>query len=429
MLSPLRRARATSPCWASLPARRSAPPWRSAWRRSPPSASTSPASSAVARCARGARRPPSCPTTTPTCSPTCTWAARPRSRPPSPPRARRGTTGAGRPWEDRVAVFLRAAELLSGPWRHTLNAATMLGQSKTAHQAEIDAACELIDFWRFNAAYAAEIYADQPRLEPRRLEPHGVPAARGLRPRRHAVQLHLDRRQPADGPGDDGRHRGVEARLDEHAERLLRHAPARGGGPAAGGREPGLRPRRRGRRPGVARPTAGRGALHRLDRRLPRDLAHHRRRHRALRRLPAHRRRDRGQGLHPRPRVRRRRRPGRGDDPRRLRVPGAEVLGGLAPLRPALALAGGARAPRRRRRGHHHGRRRGLRQLHGRRHRRGELRHAGEGDRGREGRPGLRDPRRRASATTASATSCARRSSSPPIRRSAPCARSSSGRC
>jgi 1-pyrroline-5-carboxylate dehydrogenase len=66
------------------------------------------------------------------------------------------------PWEHRVAVLLRAAELLAGPWRHTLNAATMLGQSKTAHQAEIDAACELIDFWRFNAAYAAEIYADQP---------------------------------------------------------------------------------------------------------------------------------------------------------------------------------------------------------------------------------------------------------------------------
>jgi len=57
------------------------------------------------------------------------------------------------PWEDRAAVFLRAAELLSGPWRDTLNAATMLGQSKTAHQAEIDAACELIDFLRFNVAF------------------------------------------------------------------------------------------------------------------------------------------------------------------------------------------------------------------------------------------------------------------------------------
>jgi 1-pyrroline-5-carboxylate dehydrogenase len=66
------------------------------------------------------------------------------------------------PWEDRVAVFLKAAELLATTWRPTLNAATMLGQSKTAFQAEIDSACELIDFWRFNAQYAQEIYADQP---------------------------------------------------------------------------------------------------------------------------------------------------------------------------------------------------------------------------------------------------------------------------
>jgi 1-pyrroline-5-carboxylate dehydrogenase len=67
------------------------------------------------------------------------------------------------PWEDRVAVFLRAAELLSTTWRDTLNAATMLGQSKTAFQAEIDSACELIDFWRFNVRYAQEVYADQPQ--------------------------------------------------------------------------------------------------------------------------------------------------------------------------------------------------------------------------------------------------------------------------
>src|SRR5262245_16550396 len=58
------------------------------------------------------------------------------------------------PWEDRAAVFLKAAELLSTTWRSTVNAATMLGQSKTAHQAEIDAACELIDFLRFNTAFA-----------------------------------------------------------------------------------------------------------------------------------------------------------------------------------------------------------------------------------------------------------------------------------
>ncbi|MEZ4417870.1 MAG: L-glutamate gamma-semialdehyde dehydrogenase [Gemmatimonadota bacterium] len=66
------------------------------------------------------------------------------------------------PWEERARVFLRAAELLAGPWRQTLNATTMLNQGKTAFQAEIDAACELIDFWRFNVEYAAHIYAEQP---------------------------------------------------------------------------------------------------------------------------------------------------------------------------------------------------------------------------------------------------------------------------
>ncbi|HKB95092.1 MAG TPA: L-glutamate gamma-semialdehyde dehydrogenase [Gaiellaceae bacterium] len=70
------------------------------------------------------------------------------------------------PWEERAAVFLRAAELLAGPWRATLNAATMLGQSKTAHQAEIDAACEVIDFWRFNAKFMTRIYEEQPVSSP-----------------------------------------------------------------------------------------------------------------------------------------------------------------------------------------------------------------------------------------------------------------------
>ena len=65
-------------------------------------------------------------------------------------------------WEDRASVFLKAAELLTTTWRSTLNAATMLGQSKTAFQAEIDAACELIDFWRFNPFYAQDLYDEQP---------------------------------------------------------------------------------------------------------------------------------------------------------------------------------------------------------------------------------------------------------------------------
>ena len=90
---------------------------------------------------------------------------------------------AAAPWEDRAAVFLKAAELLQGPWRDEMNASTMLGQSKTVHQAEIDAACELIDFWRYNVEFARQILEEQPqstsliwnRLDHRPLE--GVVAA------------------------------------------------------------------------------------------------------------------------------------------------------------------------------------------------------------------------------------------------------------
>jgi 1-pyrroline-5-carboxylate dehydrogenase len=83
------------------------------------------------------------------------------------------------PWEQRAAIFLKAAELLAGPYRAKMNAATMLAQSKNAYQAEIDSSCELIDFLRFNVQYMSEIYADQPtangksiwnRLEHRPLE-------------------------------------------------------------------------------------------------------------------------------------------------------------------------------------------------------------------------------------------------------------------
>jgi 1-pyrroline-5-carboxylate dehydrogenase len=66
------------------------------------------------------------------------------------------------PFDERAAILLKAADLLAGPWRQRLNAATMLGQSKTAFQAEIDSACELIDFWRFNVHYARQILAEQP---------------------------------------------------------------------------------------------------------------------------------------------------------------------------------------------------------------------------------------------------------------------------
>jgi 1-pyrroline-5-carboxylate dehydrogenase len=93
--------------------------------------------------------------------------------------ARRAQPGwAALPWEARAAVFLKAAELLQGPYRDVLNAATMLGQSKTCHQAEIDSACELIDFFRFNVAFYEQVLREQPlsapgtwnRLEHRPLE-------------------------------------------------------------------------------------------------------------------------------------------------------------------------------------------------------------------------------------------------------------------
>ena len=69
-------------------------------------------------------------------------------------------------YDDRAAIFLKAADLLAGPWRDTLNAATMLGQSKTCYQAEIDSACELIDFWRFNVAFGKQVISEQPISSP-----------------------------------------------------------------------------------------------------------------------------------------------------------------------------------------------------------------------------------------------------------------------
>ncbi|MGZ5304105.1 MAG: aldehyde dehydrogenase family protein, partial [Bacteroidia bacterium] len=73
---------------------------------------------------------------------------------------------ANMPWEHRASIFLKAAELLAGPFRQKMNAATMIGQSKNPYQAEIDAACELIDFFRFNVQYATDIYRQQPESAP-----------------------------------------------------------------------------------------------------------------------------------------------------------------------------------------------------------------------------------------------------------------------
>ncbi len=115
------------------------------------------------------------------------------------------------PWEERAAPFLRAADLLQyGPWRTRLNAATMLN-SRRPYQAEIDAACETVDFIRANVANMREMYEMQPDSLPRHVEPGRVPAARGVRLRGHPVQLHLHRNNLAFAPAHAGQHRRVEA--------------------------------------------------------------------------------------------------------------------------------------------------------------------------------------------------------------------------
>jgi 1-pyrroline-5-carboxylate dehydrogenase len=213
----------------------------------------------------------------------------------------------------------------------------MLGQSQDRLPGRDRRACELIDFWRFNVALRP--------ADPRRaadLSPAcgtaRVPAARGLRLRDHAVQLHRDRRQPADRAGADGQHRRLEAaptqQLAAHfTMKLLEEAGLPPGVinwcPATGSRSPTSRS-----------PTRDLAGIHftgstavfqHLWKTVGENID-------SLPRLPAHRRRDRRQGLRRRAPERRRRRAAHRDRPRRLRVPGPEVLGGLARLRPASNL-------------------------------------------------------------------------------------------
>ena len=215
---------------------------------------------------------------------------RPRRRAPGRRRPRSSARSAAAdawhdwsrtPWEERAAVFLRAAELLAGPWRSTLNAATMLGQSKTAHQAEIDAACELIDFFRFNVEFMTRIYEEQPvsspgvwnRLEYRPLEgfvfavsPFNFTAIGGNLPTSPALMGNTVVWKPA----------STAALSAWYTMRLFEEAglpPRRD--------QPRLRAGRGDRRPRARQPRPRRRPLHRLDRRLPVDVEDGRREHRA----------------------------------------------------------------------------------------------------------------------------------------------------
>ncbi len=183
------------------------------------------------------------------------------------------------------------------------------------------------------------------RLVAGRLEPHGVPAARGLRLRRHALQLHRDRGQPPGEHGADGQHGRLEAGDDGDVLGVLADAPAAGGRAAAGRDQPRLRLGCRDRRRRARLRAPRRDPLHRLDGGLQLDVADDRLEHREgpLPQLPAHRRRDRRQGLHRRAPVRERRRARNRDPPRLVRVPGTEVQRGVARLRAVEPLA---RAPR-----------------------------------------------------------------------------------
>ena len=211
--------------------------------------------------------------------------------------------------DDRCAILLKAADLLAGPWRQRINAATMLGQSKTAFQAEIDSACELIDFWRFNVHYAKQIYTDQPianspgvwnRTDHRPLEgfvyaitPFNFTAIAGNLPTAPALMGNTVIWKPAP----------TQQLAASLTMELLEEA---GMPPGVINMLPGRRPRRLEGRARAPRPR--RHPLHRLDPDLPAPVADHRREHLVVPLLPAHRRRDRRQGLHRRPPERRPRR-------------------------------------------------------------------------------------------------------------------------
>ena len=248
-----------------------------------------------------------------------------------------------RSFDDRAGVFLKAAELLAGPWRATINAATMLGQSKSVYQAEIDAACELIDFWRYNAHFARRLLAEQPssvtgewdRMEYRPLEgfvlaitPFNFTSIAANLPTAPALLGNTVLWKPS-----------PTQQFSAHfTMRLLE----------AAGLPPGVINLVTGdgqavSRVALAAPGPGRHPLHRVHGHVPAPVAHRGGEHRPVPRLPAAGRRDRRQGLRDRASVGRPGRAHRGADPGRVRVPGPEVLGRIPRLHPPVGVGPDAR--------------------------------------------------------------------------------------
>lgn len=108
-------------------------------------------------------------------------------------------------WESRAAIFLKAAELIAGPYRQVLNAVTMLGQSKNAFQAEIDCVCELADFYRFNVKNMYELYHMQPNSSPGISGPDRMASAGRICFCTDSVQLHFHCRKSSGSPGINGK--------------------------------------------------------------------------------------------------------------------------------------------------------------------------------------------------------------------------------
>jgi acyl-CoA reductase-like NAD-dependent aldehyde dehydrogenase len=113
-------------------------------------------------------------------------------------------------WEQRAAIFLKAADLLAGPYRDVINAATMIGQSKNVHQAEIDSACEFIDFLRFNVEFMTEMYSEQP-VSDRNLEPCRIQTIGRILFCSNSIQLYSDFRKPSYLYGNAWKRSGLEA--------------------------------------------------------------------------------------------------------------------------------------------------------------------------------------------------------------------------